>query len=34
MEHFLEALKKLKKPSTHSNPEDVDHYFAGTTRLE
>ena len=27
MEHFLESLKKLKKPSTHSNPEDVDPLF-------
>ena len=27
MEHFLESLKKLKKPSTHSNPEDVDSLF-------
>lgn len=26
-EHFLESLKKLKKPSTHSNPEDVDPLF-------
>lgn len=27
MEHFLESLKKLKKPSVHSNPEDVDPLF-------
>lgn len=27
MEHFLESLKKLKKPSTHSNPEDIDPLF-------
>lgn len=27
MEHFLELLEKLKKPSTHSNPEDVDPLF-------
>ena len=27
MEHFLESLKKLKKPSTHSNPEKVDPLF-------
>lgn len=27
MEHFLESLEKLKKPSTHSNPEDIDPLF-------
>ena len=27
MEYFLESLKKLKKPSTHSNPEDIDPLF-------
>ena len=27
MEHFLKALEKLKKPSTHSNPEEVDPLF-------
>ena len=27
MEYFLKALEKLKKPSTRSNPEDVDPLF-------
>lgn len=27
MEHFLKALEKLKKPSIHSNPEEVDPLF-------
>ena len=27
MEHFLKSLKKLKKPSTHSNPKDIDPLF-------
>ena len=27
MEYFLESLKKLKKPSTHSNTEDIDPLF-------
>ena len=27
MEHFLESLKKLKKPPTRSNPEYVDPLF-------
>ena len=27
MEHFLKSLEKLKKPLTHSNPEDIDPLF-------